>query len=198
MRNSKNPTRRLEFGNRVIGNIVERPVEGEMRVWNVINPPNEPDRYPVNNPAHAYMLIQALAETQLLVADVYSNAFGLEVYRDGEWEEWNDDEGRELDEHIEEIRALYPCHKCGATPLVTSEMITALYPILHFANMFQQKPLGGTADEFYGIHQGTEWAASLKISEFCKIRHIVLKGDFLQAAAKQLKKPVKRATAKKA
>ncbi len=75
-----------------------RPKPGDLRVWNIINPPREPETYPVMDVAHAMRLIDALADSQLLQPQIVSNAFGLEVYQQGEWEEWEDDEGEGINE----------------------------------------------------------------------------------------------------
>jgi len=79
--------------------------EGDLRVYNIKNPPNEGDLYPVKDIYHAKKLIEALADSQLLQPEITSNVFGLEVYEDGEWMDWWDDEGRSSHEHFEEILA---------------------------------------------------------------------------------------------
>ena len=76
----------------------QRVKPGSLRVWNIINPPNEPTYFPVRNTDHARRLIDALADSQLLQPEIESNVFGLEEYRDGEWTEWNDDEGMDIHE----------------------------------------------------------------------------------------------------
>lgn len=76
--------------------------EGNLRVYNIINPPSEAKFYPVNDIQHAKELIDSMAQSQLLDDVIFANAFGLEVFKDGEWIEWNDDEGRDLDEHFED------------------------------------------------------------------------------------------------
>jgi hypothetical protein len=92
----KNTKRRLKF----------RHVPGptQYRVWNIVNPPNSPDYYYVNTPAEAHTLTNGLANAQLKNPAVHSNAFGFEVNKDGEWEEWYDDEGRDLDEAFERLK----------------------------------------------------------------------------------------------
>ena len=72
------------------------------RVWNVINPPSKPKYYPVGTPLLGYMLINRLANEQLKDKRIWANAFGLEVFEDGEWTEWYDEEGRDVDEAFEE------------------------------------------------------------------------------------------------
>ncbi len=75
---------------------INRTKSGDLRVWNIINPPSEPIMYPVKDVEHAMRLIDALADSQLLVREIGSNAFGLEEYRDGEWQEWENEEGEQI------------------------------------------------------------------------------------------------------
>lgn len=44
-------------------------------------------------------------------------------------------------------------------------LVEALEPFANFFEKFSAKPLRGIGDEFYGIHTGTEWAASLLLSD---------------------------------
>jgi hypothetical protein len=68
------------------------------RVWNVVNPPSTPDFYPVESPREGYELIEKLASMQLRSSLVVSNAFGFEVFEDGEWGEWYSEDGENIDE----------------------------------------------------------------------------------------------------
>jgi hypothetical protein len=74
-----------------------------MRVWNIINPPRKPRVFPVNDINHARALTNALAESQLLDSKITDNAFGLEVWEDGGWVEWSDDDGYDLRGHFENL-----------------------------------------------------------------------------------------------
>lgn len=69
---------------------------GDLRVWCIINPPAEPLHYPVKDPFHAMRLIDALADSQLLIPGIASNVFGLEVFKDGDWEEWENEDGDDI------------------------------------------------------------------------------------------------------
>ena len=77
----------------------------ELRVYNIINPPNQGETYPVRNPKHGFFLIEAMAYSQLLDDSIDSNIFGLEVWEneDGqeEWTEWYSKEGEDLDEYAQ-------------------------------------------------------------------------------------------------
>lgn len=55
----------------------------------------------VNSPAKAKKLIDKLALEQLKDESIMFNAFGLEVYEDGEWSEWYDENGDGIDEAVE-------------------------------------------------------------------------------------------------
>lgn len=52
-------------------------------------------------------------------------------------------------------------------------MREALHPFAEFATMWDAKPLRGTADAFYGIHHGTEWEATLKVSDCRKAAKVL-------------------------
>jgi hypothetical protein len=71
---------------------------GDLRVWNVINPPSDPETHPVEDVDHAMRLIDAMADSQLLISRIVCNVFGLEVYEGGEWEEWENEEGDQIDD----------------------------------------------------------------------------------------------------
>lgn len=80
--------------------------QGDLRIYNIINLPNMPEYYPVKDIHHAKELIDALAKSQLLDETIISNVFGLEVFEDGDWTDWYDEDGRDLDEHFEELQIL--------------------------------------------------------------------------------------------
>ena len=45
-----------------------------------------------------------------------------------------------------------------------------LEPFIRFIDTWDAKPLGGIADEFYAIHTSTQYEASLRLSDFRKLR----------------------------
>lgn len=47
-------------------------------------------------------------------------------------------------------------------------MREALQPFARFFDMWSARPLRGIDDEFYCIHTGTEWEASIRISDMQK------------------------------
>ena len=70
---------------------------GSLRVWNMIQLPNEPIYYPVKSPKHGKTLINALADSQLLDTNITDNAFGMEILeKDGEWCDWEDNDGNNI------------------------------------------------------------------------------------------------------
>lgn len=74
-----------------------KPSEGDLRVWNSINAPSSMDYYKVESPREGQLLIAMLAEEQLERSDVQDNAFGLDVFEGGEWTEWFDEDGYDID-----------------------------------------------------------------------------------------------------
>lgn len=76
--------------------------EGNLRMWNIINPPNKPCYFPVATPEEAHTLIDQRAKMQLSDCMIVSNAFGLEVFEDGEWCEWYNEFGEDIDSAFEE------------------------------------------------------------------------------------------------
>lgn len=70
--------------------------EKDLRVWVIVNPPSDPKYYPIDTPKDAKTLIDAIADEQLKNDDIDCNAFGLEVYEDGEWCEWYGEDGEDI------------------------------------------------------------------------------------------------------
>lgn len=73
------------------------PKDGDFQVWNIINF-NPAHFYPVEGWEHAKDLIHAMARSQLLQPHITDNSFGLEVFRDGNWEEWENEDGDTIDQ----------------------------------------------------------------------------------------------------
>ncbi len=61
------------------------------RVWVITNPPNSMRTYEVESPEEANRMINAIADEHLRDCGIISNAFGLHIYQDGEWVEWEND-----------------------------------------------------------------------------------------------------------
>ncbi len=78
------------------------PSVGDLAVWYVFNPPRTPALLPVNFPAEATAMIDALANAMLLTNAIVANAFGLVRWDGTEWTEWEDEEtGDQIDDWIE-------------------------------------------------------------------------------------------------
>jgi hypothetical protein len=67
------------------------------RAWWVINPPNNPIYTPCNNPDEGRKIIQDEIARQSKEDWIWGNAFGFEVFEDGEWGEWYDENGFDIE-----------------------------------------------------------------------------------------------------
>lgn len=77
----------------------EKGVEGQLRVWNVINPPRPARHFDVKNVKEAIKVINREAQIQLKDKDVESNAFGLQVYEEKYGGcEYYDEDDRDINE----------------------------------------------------------------------------------------------------
>jgi len=77
--------------------------EGTLRLWWIPQVPMEPFHVFVKNYEEALLLIRVLANYDLFqfenrVKPDYSNAGGLEVWEDGEWCEWYNEDGQSIDD----------------------------------------------------------------------------------------------------
>lgn len=77
----------------------QQPKEGDLRVWAMRNF-RKPEHYAIATPKGALELIDQMAAIDLKSTTITCNAFGLEVFEDGEWCEWQDAEGREISEYV--------------------------------------------------------------------------------------------------
>lgn len=73
------------------------PSDGALRVWWIPQIPGKPFRWPVMDLKQAALLLDALAaydDFQLAqhIKPDYSNVGGLEVFRDGDWEDWESED----------------------------------------------------------------------------------------------------------
>jgi hypothetical protein len=79
-----------------------KPKGGDLSVWWIPQVPGEPFRWPVKTPKEGKLLLDCLAQYDLFqlanrIKPDFSNAGGLNVWIDGEWEEWEDEEGNDID-----------------------------------------------------------------------------------------------------
>ena len=76
---------------------------GDLQVWWIPQVPGKPFTVNVGSPAAAIILLRVLADYDAFqfenrIKPDYCNAGGLRVFEDGEWVDWYDSEGRDIDE----------------------------------------------------------------------------------------------------
>ena len=85
----------------------QKPTPGDLCVWWIPQVPMEPFWVPVQNLQEAMLLLRTLADYDRFqfennIKPDYSNTGGLVVWEavgeNGEWTEWEDEEGRQIDE----------------------------------------------------------------------------------------------------
>ena len=86
---------------------VNRPLtsqakEGQLRVWHIPQVPMHPFRVYVDSIKEAKLVIDTLAiydlfQLEYKIKSDYSNVSGLEIIVNGEWKEWTDEEGNDID-----------------------------------------------------------------------------------------------------
>ena len=76
--------------------------EKALRVWWIRNVPNKPTYYPVADIKEAIKRLNELADADLKNPLVESNVGGLQVYENKEWLDYEDEQGRSIDDIMEE------------------------------------------------------------------------------------------------
>jgi len=81
--------------------------EGSLRVWHIPQVPMQPFYVPVSSPEEAVRVLDMLGryddfQFRKNIKPDYSNASGLVVFEEGEWMEWYDEDGNDIDEWAEE------------------------------------------------------------------------------------------------
>ena len=76
--------------------------EGQLRVWHISQVPMPAFYVYVSTPKQAKLIIETLAIYDLFqlenkIKPDYFNVAGLEVYEGGEWVDWEDEEGNDID-----------------------------------------------------------------------------------------------------
>lgn len=81
-----------------------------MQVWHIMNLDKEGIGkksffFPVEYPEEAARLIHYLATIEIQVPEnvIGSNVFGLEIFADGEWCEWSDNDGNDVDFYVDNL-----------------------------------------------------------------------------------------------
>lgn len=80
----------------------------KLRVWHIPQVPMEAFRVEVSNPSEGKKILDILAAYDIFqfehnVKPDYCNVGGLEVFEDGEWVDWHDADGNDID-HTEEFK----------------------------------------------------------------------------------------------
>ncbi|HDR9087164.1 TPA: hypothetical protein QDB10_003077 [Burkholderia vietnamiensis] len=80
----------------------------KLKVWWIPQVPMKAFEVPVSSIEEAKKILTVLAKYDLFqfennVKPDYCNAGGLNVFEDGEWTTWYDDEGRDIDDLIREV-----------------------------------------------------------------------------------------------
>ncbi len=83
--------------------------EGDLRVWHIPQVPGKPFHVTVATSIEAIKVLGILADYDTFqfknrIKPDYCNAAGLEVYEDGEWLEWYNDNGEDIDEVADQMR----------------------------------------------------------------------------------------------
>jgi len=78
------------------------PKEGDLKVWWIPQVPGEPFEWRVADLDQAGLMLDALAcyddfQFWKRVKGDYSNTGGLEIFRNGEWEDWESDDCDDFD-----------------------------------------------------------------------------------------------------
>jgi hypothetical protein len=81
----------------------ENPKEGDLSVWHIPQVPMHPFRVSVSSPEEGKRLIKILSFYDLFqyennIKPDYSNANGLDMFEEGEWLTWYDEDGCDIDE----------------------------------------------------------------------------------------------------
>ena len=77
--------------------------EGQLRVWHIPQLPMHQFKVYVSSLKEANLILDTLAiydlyQLEYKIKPDYSNAAGLEIFKDGKWEEWEDDDGCDIDD----------------------------------------------------------------------------------------------------
>ena len=81
--------------------------EGNLRAWHIPQVPMHAFRVYVSTIKEAKLVLETLAiydlfQLEYKIKPDYSNVQGLEVYHEGEWQEWENEEGYNIDDILTE------------------------------------------------------------------------------------------------
>jgi hypothetical protein len=91
---------------------MNKPSEGDLRVWWIPQVPGNPFHVPVKTVREASVVLETLTYYDLFqfgnnIKPDYSNAGGLEVFEKSEWTEWYDEESGEFINDLDEERQTF-------------------------------------------------------------------------------------------
>lgn len=91
----------------------DTPKTGALRVWHIPQIPGKPFHVDVATLREGALLLRALADYDLFqfqnrIKPDYANTQGLEVYKGGEWCEWESPDGDEIGDVANELLAAPP------------------------------------------------------------------------------------------
>ena len=98
------------------------PEEGDLAVWRIVNPPAKARFFAVPTPAVGAFFIQALSIADLGNGDIFSNIMSLNVYEDGEWIDWYDEDGDDIEKYINVVGEYQRVQNNRRESVVVSEM----------------------------------------------------------------------------
>ncbi len=81
---------------------MKQPQEGDLQVWWIPQVPMKPFTHPVRSVDEGMQLLDALAKYDIFqlennIKPDFANAGGLSVFEDGEWVDWCDEDGNDID-----------------------------------------------------------------------------------------------------
>lgn len=81
----------------------KNPKEGDLQVWHIPQVPGKSFDVAISTPEEGKRVMEILAAYDLFQLEYhikpdYSNAQGLNVFEDGEWVTWYDENGNDIDE----------------------------------------------------------------------------------------------------
>jgi hypothetical protein len=93
---------------------MNRPNEGDLRVWWIPQVPMHPFLKKVRTVAEGLLLLDTLASYDYFqhennIKPDYSNAGGLSIFIAGDWEEWLNGDGVDVDELMNACENVYEC-----------------------------------------------------------------------------------------
>lgn len=89
------------------------PKEGSLRVWHIPQIPGKPFKVAVSSPEEGHKVLAILSNYDIFqlennIKPDFSNAAGLEVFTDGEWIDWDNEDGKNVDHAFDREYEFFP------------------------------------------------------------------------------------------